>query len=262
MSDNVNTLSNDCSIFAEKSEATRSGGCFDGDSIVYTKEGAVPIRDVRIGDEILSVSSDGSLQLSEVLLFLDREPNGTRLYYEIETESGSKISLTPSHLIFVADNNETEISRAMRRVEYAKNVQTGQFLYTSSKGDIQSMTSIAMDSHQSRPLYAYFDRVVRVRTRKATGAYAPLTRTGNLVVNNVIASCYAVINDQTVAHLSFLPIRVLESIKDSFEWLAQVIGAEDQQSSHNSVSHQIGVHWYPRLLYWLSQYVVPSNKMY
>lgn len=257
-------LSNSGVVFAEKSEATRSGGCFDGKSVVYTKEGAVPIRDVHIGDEILSVSSDGSLRFSEVLLFLDREPNGTRLYYEIETESGSKISLTPSHLIFVADDNATEVSRAMGRVEYAKNVQTGQFLYTSSKGDIQSMTSIGhpMDSRQSGPHSAYLDRVVSVNTRVADGAFAPLTRAGNLVVNNVIASCYAVINDQTVAHMSFLPIRVLESVKDSFEWLAQVIGAEDQQSSHNSVSHQIGVHWYPRLLYWLSQYVVPSDRMY
>ena len=216
-----------------------------------------------MGDEILSVSPDGSLQFSEILLFLDREPNGTRLYYEIETESGSKISLTPSHLIFVADDNTTELSRSMGRVEYAKKVQTGQFLYTSSKGDNKSMTFNAMESLQSRPEYAYFDRVVSVRTRVADGAYAPLTRAGNLIVNNVIASCYAVINDQSVAHLSFLPIRLLETIKDSFKELSYLLHVRDRQSDHKSVSsHQIGVHWYPKMLYSLSKYVIPSDKMY
>jgi hypothetical protein len=249
--------------FTEKSEATRSGGCFDGNSVVYTKEGVLPIRDVQIGDEILSVSSDGSLQFSEVLMFLDREPNGSRLYYEIETESGSKISLTPSHLLFVADDNTTELSRSMSRVSYAKNVQTGQFLYTSSKGDNKSMTFNQMESLKSRPEYAYLDRVVSFRTRVADGAYAPLTRAGNLIVNNVIASCYAVINDQSVAHLSFLPIRLFQTIAHSFQELAYLLHVRDRQSDHKSVSsHQIGVHWYPKLLYSLSKYIVPSDKMY
>ena len=223
----------------------------------------LPIKDVNIGDEILSVSSDGSLQFSEVILLLDREPEKPRLYYEIATESGAKISVTPSHLLFVADDNTTESSRQISRVEYAKNVRNGQFLYTSSLGDNKSMTSIWDSLKSSSTVYAYLDRVVGVETKRATGAYAPLTRTGNLVVNNVIASCYAVINDQSVAHLSFAPIRLLDSITDFFESIAYLLHVRHRQSNHNTVpSHQIGVHWYPKLLYSLSKYVVPSDQMY
>lgn len=247
------------SISIEKSESTRSGGCFDGNSIVFTREGVLPIKDVKIGDEILSVHSDGSLQFSEVLLFLDRDPLSPRLYYQIETESGSKISLTPSHLIFVADDNTTEFSKQMSRAEYARNVQKGQFLYTSSLGDTNSMTS----NHQSNRHFAYLDKVVRIETKIATGAYAPLTREGNLIVNNIIASCYAVINDQSIAHWSFLPIRLLETIKDSFEMIAYLLHRRKQKSTKSFVSsHQNGVHWYPKMLYSLSKYIIPSDKMY
>jgi hedgehog protein len=222
----------------------------------------LPISDVKIGDEILALSSDGSLQFSEVLLFLDRDPLSPRLYYEIETESGSKISLTPSHLLFVSDDNSTEFSKQLSRVEFAKNVQKGQFLYTSSLGDIKSMTRMK-DNDESKKELSYLDRIVRIETKIGTGAYAPLTREGNLIVNNITASCYAVINDQSIAHWSFLPIRLLENIKDSFESIAYLLHLRKHQSNNYLVSsHQNGVHWYPRMLYSLSKYFIPSDKMY
>lgn len=224
----------------------------------------LPIKDVKIGDEILAVQPDGSLQFSEVLLFLDRDPLSSRLYYQIETESGSTISLTPSHLIFVSDDNTTEFSRQISRAEYAKNVQKGQFLYTSSLGVYNNKsTTITRDNHQSNRHFAYLDRVVRVETKIETGAYAPLTRSGNLIVNNIIASCYAVINDQSIAHWSFLPIRLLETIKDSFQSIAYLLHLTKHRSNTNLVSsHQNGVHWYPKMLYSLSKYIIPSDKMY
>jgi hypothetical protein len=277
-------------IFVEKSESTRSGGCFDGESIVYTREGVLPISDVKIGDEILALSSDGSLQFSEVLLFLDRDRLSPRLYYEIETESGSKISLTPSHLLFVSDDNSTELSKQLSRVEFAKNVQKGQFLYTSSLGDINNNNkSMTIMKDLSKKQFAYLDRIVSISTKIGTGAYAPLTREGNLIVNNVIASCYAVINDQSIAHWSFLPIRLLHNIKDSFQSIAYLLHLTKRQSNTNTntitntntslvSSHQNGiqndiqndiqngiqngVHWYPRMLYSLSKYLIPSDKMY
>ncbi|CAG2104070.1 unnamed protein product, partial [Medioppia subpectinata] len=171
------------------------------------------------------------------------------------------ISLTPSHLIYVTDDNTTVESRRMSRVEYAKNVQKDQFLYTSSLGDNKWLTS-TLESLKSSKHSVSMDRVVSVKTRVASGAFAPLTRAGNLIVNNVIASCYAVIGDQSVAHFSFFPIRLFESIKDSIQSMASLLHLRDRQSNHKIVSsHQIGVHWYPKLLYSLSKYIVPSDQI-
>lgn len=254
-----------CSVKSEKSESTRSGGCFESNSLVFTPKGSITITDVKIGDEILAVDSDGNLKFSEVLLFLDRDPLSSRLYYQIETESGSKISLTPSHLIFVSDHNSTQFRKQMNsRAEFAKNVQKGQFLYTSSLGDNKMNKSMTItDNHQSNKHFAYLDRVVSVETKLGIGAYAPLTREGNLIVNNIIASCYAVINDQSIAHWSFLPIRLLDNIKHSFESITYLLNIRQLKSTKSLVSsHQNGVHWYPKMLYSLSKYIIPYDKMY
>lgn len=228
--------------------------------------------DLKIGDEILALSSDGQLVYSEVMLFLDRDPTSQRLFYQIQTESGSTLLLTPSHLIFVANDNKTAFSEEISQAIYAKNVQIGQFLYTSSISDnIINENNVDSNNNYIKKHYIpVLDRVVRVTTKTETGAYAPLTKHGNLIVNNIVASCYAVINDQTLAHWSFLPVRIYENLKDSFQYLAYLLHITNQESLKRSSSstspspstYPQGVHWYPKLLYSLSKYLLPADKMY
>lgn len=61
-----------------------------------------------------------------------------------------------------------------------------------------------------------FDQIVSVNFVTRSGRFAPLTREGNIVVNSVVASCYAVISDHDMAHLSFAPVRWLSYLQ---EWL-------------------------------------------
>lgn len=62
----------------------------------------------------------------------------------------------------------------------------------------------------------HFDRIVSVDYITKKGIYAPLTREGNIVVNYVVASCYAVISDHYMAHMSFAPVRWFSYLN---EWL-------------------------------------------
>lgn len=61
-----------------------------------------------------------------------------------------------------------------------------------------------------------FDQIVSVNFVTRSGRFAPLTREGNIIVNSVVASCYAVISDHDMAHLSFAPVRWLSYLQ---EWL-------------------------------------------
>lgn len=237
-------------FITEKSESSRSGGCFDGNSVVVGRNGPKLIQQINIGDEILAVNSDGQLVFSEVLLFLDRDLSEPRLYYQIETESGANISLTPSHLIFVSDDLSAQNESVLTRVTFAKNVRIGQLLYTSTFGDNDSVA------------VPHLDRVVRVSTVVKSGAFAPLTREGNLIVNNVVASCYAVINSQDIAHWSFLPIRLFSNLYHSLRYIAYLLYARTHKSTSVSSSQQFGVHWYPKMLYSLSKHFIPASKMY
>lgn len=62
----------------------------------------------------------------------------------------------------------------------------------------------------------YFDQIVSVDYITRKGFYAPLTREGNIIVNSVVASCYAVISDHYTAHMSFAPVRWFSYINEWF----------------------------------------------
>lgn len=264
-------------FFTEKSESARNGGCFDEESIVYDRiAGPRSIKDVQVGDELLAMSSDGhTYTYSPVLLFLDRDPSIERLYYHIETSSGANITVTASHLLFVAENvreNElTATSTSTQQPQFAKDISIGQYLYTRK---------IDTNGRQS-PEEVSLERVVKISTSLGKGAYAPLTVAGNLVVNNITASCYAVISSQTLAHLSFAPVRWAHYFVEIGDRLSSFILPKSSSSSESFSSRRTSsastnkqqvvlpvkengnqVHWYAKLLYGFFRYLIPSKYMF
>lgn len=87
--------------------------------------------------------------------------------------------------------------------------------------DVQRAGNLALQitSGHSR---VFFDQIVSVNYVTRKGIYAPLTREGNIVVNSVVASCYALISDHDLAHMSFAPVRWLSYLN---EW---IIGLKPQ----------------------------------
>ncbi|OTF70495.1 hedgehog-like protein, partial [Euroglyphus maynei] len=133
----------------------------------------------------------GHYEYSPVMMFLDRNPDIERLYYEIETESGARITATPAHLLFISDtNNDVDNDK---HEEFVSKIQINQYLLVHYYNQTSSKTRL--------------ERITGIMTKKSKGIYAPLTDTGTIVVNNIIASCYAIINNQQLSHFSFIPIR-------------------------------------------------------
>lgn len=182
---------------------------------------------VRLGDRIQSVDAQGNLVYSEVLMFLDREPEEKTRFVSLTTEEGAVLSLTSSHLVY-AGAADCRLLECMSPV-YAGNVQPGQNLMTRD-GSLVASTVISLTSSHH------------------TGVFAPLTRAGNLVVDGVLASCYAVIDSQNIAHTAFAPVRWYYSLKHSLV-----------SSEPRTVSPAPGVHWYPNMLYSLARLVLPGH---
>ena len=90
-------------------------------------------------------------------------------------------------------------------------------------------------------------RVTSIEVTLERGVYAPLTAEGNLVVDDVLASCYAVVDSQAIAHLAFAPVRLYESIKDVF------FGSDKKESTLE------GVHPYADILYSTARYLIPNR---
>lgn len=217
--------------------AAKTGGCFPGDAQIILEGGATKqMRDLHPGDRVLASSTTdghGPLLYSPVLSFLDHQPNVTKTFYIIGTNTGLNITLTAAHLIFVTDCTggpsepkweETAEEQLLGsrpswdagpRTVFASDVRPGQCVITpQSKVGSQATLSV----------------VTFVEEQRSSGLYAPLTQHGSIVVNGVLASCYAAVDNHHLAHWVLAPLRFFYSL----------MGPSEAQTD--------GLHWYPRLL--------------
>ncbi|CAH1775595.1 unnamed protein product [Owenia fusiformis] len=225
-----------CSVKSDSSIAIKSGGCFPGTSLLTTKDGSTKtMSDLRPGDNVLTVTSSGELVYSPVISFLDRDKSQPNLYYTLHTESAKSITLTPSHLIYVSQNNNTKTVNPIEDgvAKFAMDVREGQYIYITDNGKLK------------------LERVIHMEQSSRKGGYAPITAHGTIVVDGALASCYAVVNSHNVAHYALTPLRLYHYITEWLHW----------SHSHTSTL-ETGVHWYAKLLYDISPWVMNSNMMF
>ncbi|XP_070490546.1 protein hedgehog [Chironomus tepperi] len=220
-----------CSVKSDSSQASHSSGCFSLDSIVQTeKDGQKVISDVKIGDRIQSINSNGETVFSEVIMFLDREVNQTREFVQIRTNGGATLRVTPAHLLPVWKPHTHET-----KYLFADQVEENDFLLVNVNNNLEPQ------------------RVTDVRAVLSKGFIAPLTREGTVVVNSVAASCYALVDSQSLAHISFMPFRTIKTIKNWFS---------NDNDVNSIASKQNGIHWYAKALYKVKDYLLPDHYLY
>jgi len=61
----------------------------------------------------------------------------------------------------------------------------------------------------------YTSKIIGTKTETLKGAIAPLTAEGNFIMNNILVSCYAKIDDAQLAHAVFMPFRCMTSFLSS-----------------------------------------------
>ncbi|KAF1579507.1 UNVERIFIED_CONTAM: Indian hedgehog protein, partial [Eudyptes pachyrhynchus] len=216
-----------CSVKSEHSAAAKTGGCFPGRALATLEDGArTPLWALRPGQRVLAMDGAGRPTYSDFLAFLDKEPRALTSFHVIETrEPPRRLALTPTHLLFVAENASAPAARF--RPTFASHVRPGHFVL------------VAVGGGGLQPA-----EVVGVRNRRDVGAYAPLTRHGTLVVDGMVASCFALVQEQHLAQLAFWPLRLYHSL----------VGWPGAQGD--------GVHWYSGLLYRLGRLLLPPDSFH
>ena len=76
------------------------------------------------------------------------------------------------------------------------------------------------------------------------GAYTPLTREGNIIVDEVLASCYASSADHQLAHFATAPIRWFPDI------IQMVFGKEEAISAFMRINEKLGRWFLPYGYLW------------
>lgn len=196
------------------------------------------MSELRIGDRVLSMRSDGFIEYSEVINFMDRDDFGYGLFYTLSTKSGKEITLTAKHLLYVVNQN---FSFDVNRIEavFADSVSEGQYLLLGEKDSV--ITTLITK--------------ITVATRR--GIYAPLTKHGTIVVDGIVASCYAYIDNIYIAHTVYAPMRVYHDISQYFAMFTS-----PSVETRNSTNVPTGMHWYAKFLYKLGTKILSSDTLF
>lgn len=175
------------------------------------------------------MNKHGDAVYSEVLMFLDRNEHETREFVKITTDGGATISVTPAHLLMV-----WKATLKQTKFIFAEQVEEDDFVLVNINSSLEPR------------------RVINISSELSKGVYAPLTREGTIIVNSITASCYALVDSQSIAHWSFMPVRAYNLVK---HYLVD-------ESSPKTSSIQNGVHWYAKTLYTIKDYLLPSDWIY
>ncbi|XP_016129193.1 tiggy-winkle hedgehog protein [Sinocyclocheilus grahami] len=223
-----------CSVKAENSVAAKSGGCFPGSGTVTLADGRRKhIKDLKVGDRVLAADEEGNVLLSDFIMFMDHDPTTRRQFIVIETsEPFTKLALTAAHLVFVGNASASSGTTAT----FASNVKPGDTVLVSG-GTGKSLKSVT---------------VKRIYSEEHEGSYAPVTAHGTIIVDRVLASCYAVIESHEWAHWAFAPVRLSHKL---MTWLSP---ARDS----NVTFQEDGIHWYSDMLFHIGSWLLDRDSFH
>ena len=112
---------------------------------------------------------------------------------------------------------------------FAKQVELGNLLYVLKNDQIAC------------------SKVINIITEIKKGYYAPLTMEGTLVINNILASCFALIKDHHLAQYSMFPFRYYYTLKKLFHL----------NEPFNMYSSE-GLHWIVEIMFYFASYFTPQ----
>jgi len=154
--------------------------------------------------------------MTQFLGWIHKEVDHVEHFVILNTKS-AKITVSKKHVIF----RQVEGSHdGAMTTTFADLVTVGDVLEVIVEGQVQR------------------ERVVSIDKETKKGTFAPLTASGTILVDNVLASCYADFLFQSVADVAFYPVKLLP-------WLLEDEGSQTKD----------GLRLYPKLLTWFGRQI-------
>ncbi|XP_022796860.1 tiggy-winkle hedgehog protein-like [Stylophora pistillata] len=189
-----------------------SGGCYPGSGTIYDAcFRRRRIESLKVGDEVLVITSNG-IQSDTVITFIHRQPEIVEEFLKIVTTKKKILLITADHLLFV------EVMRQATAIP-ARDVKIGDTVYV--KG-----------SHGSEK-----DSVRSISTVYEKGAYAPVSLSGTILVNDVHTSCYFDVLSHEWSHRAMGIARALHYVSPSMVQRISAIGEKNGFPGWSRLAH-------------------------
>nr|XP_032821176.1 sonic hedgehog protein-like [Petromyzon marinus] len=245
-----------CSVKADDSAAARAGGCFPGAARALLEDGrARRVGDLRPGDRVLAGDPASPARgpfFSDFVAFLDARPRERARLVAVETlRPRRSLLLTPAHLLFAAESPAGPFA-----ARFAGGVRAGHYVYVTARRLLRAA------------------RVERVREAALPAAlYAPATAHGTIVVEGVLASCYAATERHELAHWALAPMRAALALRgllpsppgrgpDAAAPPANCSGGCGGGDDGGGDGGCGGLHWYPAALYTLGRWLLGDEALH
>ncbi|KAI1732504.1 hint module domain-containing protein [Ditylenchus destructor] len=237
----ITTVScNGCNFPIDCADTTSPAACFSADARLRLIDGNTKRMDeLELNDWVLAANKS-QMVYSNVISWFHRIHDEKALFLHILLENGKTLKLTSKHFIYRNKCNGWQPvpfeTITKDRPIYAEDLRVGDCLYhLAIKG---------------KELVFVERRIVNVSAVEEIGIYAPLTGEGNIVVNDILASCYTII-DSNVLQTDFFKIIQRWPL---ISWLLGVFETHGQ----SKVNLPFGLKY---LVNYLSQ-LMPDNLIY
>lgn len=147
--------------------------CFPSSASVLLEDGSRKLMSqLQIGDRVQVVQADGSLAFEDIYLMTHNDHESQSEYLQLTLASGQVMTLSPRHFIPTAENMDSAWGSHL--VIGANELQVGDIVwYQESNGKM------------------YASVVEGINSIIEQGAFNPLTASGTIVVDGVIASAHS-----------------------------------------------------------------------
>jgi len=156
--------------------------CFPSDATVEVLDiGKVRLSALQIGQQVRILDDRNQIIYSPVIAFLHHDLDEQASYKRIRTKN-ARIELSDRHLIHRHNDGFVWAEKLLKGDE---------ILVISSE-------------HTNK---TNWEEIIDITDIDKQGLIAPLTEQGTIIVNNVHASCYALVKSHTIGHLALTPYR-------------------------------------------------------
>jgi hypothetical protein len=158
------------------STTIRRASCFPGSSQIALEDGQFKaLSDIKIGDQVLVNEHD---VYEPVIAFIHAEHDELFGFIAVDVQStvsnsSSTIFISSDHLVFDFDFGNARFAKSFRIGDRVQLVENAQIVP---------------------------GKIIGIRQIKQKGFYAPLTPSGTIVVDGVLCSNYALVENHALAH--------------------------------------------------------------
>lgn len=130
------------------------------------------MRDLRVGDRVLTVGSGDSLAFEDVYFFGHADQNATADYVGLRVGK-EVLHLSSDHFVPICRSGGSSCDWRQRVDVYARDVKVGDTMWIKSSTDVVA------------------SRVSAITSSHLSGVFNPYTTSGNIIVDGVVASCHS-----------------------------------------------------------------------